>query len=599
MLQRIGRALERIGGPDALVARLHGDVFALAVPPGQASSELGDEILQIVRGLGRDEPDVELAASIGLRPIGSPGDDPATWIDEAREAAADVKRAGGNGVCVADAELRAAMLEEVTLRHDLQGALDRNELVVEYQPVVGLPDGVVRGAEALLRWDHPTQGRIGPDVFIPLAEQTGIISSIGRHVISEACRSAARWRTRRPEVPLRVGVNLSPAQLVDPTLPDHLRAELDRWALDPSLLILEVTESMLMERNCEAAALLAQLKAVGVRIGVDDFGTGYSSLARLKELPIDVLKVDRSFTAALGSCPEDSSIVTTVLALAEALGLDVTVEGVEHESQRDALVRLGCDRGQGFLWSGAVSAERFDALLDRGYPAAPVVSERIVERTRTEGYADALRVLHHELAAPLSVLSTLVDGFARLGDDERDALVSPLTRSVRRIEHVMESLALLDRLDRGTLAVQRREHVDLLELVGRVAEDTGARLDRTIDVVADGPCIADLDAPLVEQVLVNLMTNAVEYSPPETPVRVEVSQKPGSVVVSVTDDGPGLSPEQLGTAWRKFGRLDHRIPGSGIGLYLARGIARAHGGELRYWRAPAGGSVFTLDLPTP
>lgn len=450
------------------------------------------------------------------------------------------------------------------------------------------------GAEALVRWAHPTRGRLAPDVFIPLAEQTEAIQQIGMFVLDDVCRQAARWRALRPEQPMRVAVNLSAAQLDDPALPGLVQAAIAEHHLDPGSITIELTESMVMDESGPARRRLAELKALGVRLAIDDFGTGYSSLARFRDLPLDVVKIDRSFVSGAARNPEDSSIVTAIIALAGAFGVDVVAEGVETEADGQALREAGCDVGQGFLWSPAVPAAEIDAMLHRRFPVATTAAE--TPSVHFEACTDALRTIQHELATPLAVLNASVS----MTDDEGHIfgdMHGPIIRGVHRVSRLVESLDLLDRLDRGTLVVSPRHH-DLEALVEQTTAEVATHLDTPISVEVQGPVSADLEAPLVEQVLVNLLTNAVKYSPTGAPVVIAVGTVPGWAWMEVRDEGPGIPLDKLGIVWRKFGRLDHSVPGSGIGLYLARGIARAHGGELRYRAGNAGGSVFRLELPT-
>jgi signal transduction histidine kinase len=334
-----------------------------------------------------------------------------------------------------------------------------------------------------------------------------------------------------------------------------------------------------------------------VRIAVDDFGTGYSSLARLRELPLDEVKIDRSFVEQVRERPEDAAVVRAVVTIADTLGIDVVVEGVEALDDGRTLRGLGCTVGQGYLWSAPVPAEAVDQMLDRaaGRRAWPRTwSHAAVDRPE-EGFSDALRTLRHELATPLAIL-----GMALASRDESGHLgpevVSTLERGVNRIARMVESLDLLEQVDRGTLRPTLGRH-DLAALARGVADDLAGAARRTVDVAASGPLPVLADAALVEVVLSNLVSNACKYSPPDTPVSLSVVRSGDGALVEVSDQGPGVPAELVGTIWRKFGRLQHAVEGSGIGLYLARGIARAHGGELRYRPAPGGGSVFVLDLP--
>jgi EAL domain-containing protein (putative c-di-GMP-specific phosphodiesterase class I) len=245
---------------------------------------------------------------------------------------------------------------------ELAGAIRRGELVTVFQPLVDLRTGRPTGAEALVRWEHPSEGTRGPDQFIGLAEETGLIVEIGALVLRDACRQAARWaRTGRGD--LDVTVNLSARQLADPRIVEEVTEALAEAGLDPRRLVLEITETVLMQDREAAAATLWQLKALGVRIAIDDFGTGYSSLAYLRRFPIDILKIAREFVDGLGRDENDDVITRAIVELAGTLGLQTIAEGIETSDQQDFVTALGCDLGQGYLFSRPVDAEEAVAVL--------------------------------------------------------------------------------------------------------------------------------------------------------------------------------------------------------------------------------------------
>ncbi|MFP5321915.1 MAG: EAL domain-containing protein [Acidimicrobiia bacterium] len=595
VLRAVGAALVEWAGPEAPVARLHGDVFAVLLPGERAGASLGDELLLVTEVVeARQDLSLRLSASVGIRSVTADDGDAALVMDEALTAVREAKAAGGGQSRTFDARLRAELGERARLRAELARAVVAGELVVEYQPIVRMADGSVVGAEALVRWDHPTEGLLPPDRFIPLAEQTFLVHEIGAIVLEDACASAARWRDLRPEEPVSVAVNLSPAQLGDDRLADRVASVLGRHALDPATLTLELTESMAMDPSGVAGRQMARLRALGVRIAIDDFGTGYSSLGRLKALPLDEVKIDRSFVSGVTADPEDLSIVRTIVSLAEAVGVAVVVEGVERRAEAEALLAVGCTVGQGFLWSRPVPADVLDDLLRQ--PVGPPLSPVGVDDPPVEGgSADALRLLVHELAGPLAALN-----LSLASRDEPGVLPEPaveaIERTVERVAHLVSHLDLLDRVDRGTLRPNRSD-VDVSAMVQRVAGDLGGGDRRAVSVDADGALVAPVDAHLVELAVTNLVANALKYSPRDTPIDVGVRADGDGFAVEVHDRGPGIPAAQVGTAWRKFGRVHHGAPGAGIGLYLARGIARAHGGDVRYRARPGGGSTFVLQLP--
>jgi EAL domain-containing protein (putative c-di-GMP-specific phosphodiesterase class I) len=257
-------------------------------------------------------------------------------------------------------------LERLDLEADLRRAIERGELVVYYQPQLELSTGRVAGWEALVRWRHPERGLIPPAVFLSIAEDTGLITQIGNRVLEVACRQAKEWQERYPAADgsVKMSVNISVRQF---QRPDELVREvvrvLEETGLTPANLVLEITESMIMEDAEFNVDVLGRLKDLGVGVAVDDFGTGYSNLAYLKRFPMDMLKVDKSFVDGLGENPEDTAIVEAVISLAHALGLRTVAEGIETTEQVDRLRALGCEMGQGYYYSEPLPAHEATALL--------------------------------------------------------------------------------------------------------------------------------------------------------------------------------------------------------------------------------------------
>jgi EAL domain-containing protein (putative c-di-GMP-specific phosphodiesterase class I) len=259
----------------------------------------------------------------------------------------------------------ARLAERVTLEHELRHAIERHELHLVYQPVVGLPKGPVRSVEALIRWEHPTLGSLSPVTFIPLAEESGLIIEIGSWVLDEALRQMAQWRRAVPEMAnLSVAVNLSALQLRDEDLVDRVAMALASHGLGGEALILELTESVLLADASAASETFSALKRMGVRLAIDDFGTEYSSLAYLKRFPFDILKIDRSFIISLDEEDSaDETLIAAIVAMAKALGITTVAEGVETVAQATRVVDLGCDAVQGFLYSRPVRADHVVEVL--------------------------------------------------------------------------------------------------------------------------------------------------------------------------------------------------------------------------------------------
>jgi diguanylate cyclase (GGDEF)-like protein/PAS domain S-box-containing protein len=312
-----------------------------------------------------------LTASIGLTVTGPREADSSELLRDADAAMYRAKEQGKSRCSVFDDDLRAHALERLDLESGLRHALERDELRLVYQPEVDLATGRIVAVEALLRWAHPVHGIVSPAKFIPIAEQSGLIVPIGAWVLREACAAAAGWRRTPAGRGLQVAVNLSPRQLGSVELLDVVADALDTADLEASALCLEITETALMADVRSATETLQRLKALGLRLAIDDFGIGYSSLMHLKQLlPVDLLKIDKSFVDGMTSCPEDHAIVAAVINLAAALGLDAIAEGVETSEQAMALRSMSCGLAQGFHFARPLAEESIAGLLEEQAAAA-------------------------------------------------------------------------------------------------------------------------------------------------------------------------------------------------------------------------------------
>ena len=350
------------------VARLSDEQFGLVlegVPDADALDILATTILDIV-----SEPvtlrlhEVGPVAWLGISVSPADGDTAAALRQSADLAATHARLRGASHYVFASPELNARSLHRMTLGSQLRGAVKRGELQVHYQPKVDIKTSRIVGAEALVRWNHPELGILPPGQFITLAEELGLIGSIGQWVMAMACRDAVSW-IHAGLGDLRVAVNIAKPQFESGDLCDVVRQAMHDSGLPPKQLVLELTESMLMDNVEASQALMAELKVLGVTLSIDDFGTGYSSLSYLKSFPLDELKIDRSFVVDLPGVKSDVAIVRTVIELGHRLGMSVIAEGVETTEQLDCLARLGCDRYQGFLCSKPLPADQFMELLAR------------------------------------------------------------------------------------------------------------------------------------------------------------------------------------------------------------------------------------------
>ena len=357
LLQRVAqRLLESVRKSDT-VARLGGDEFAVLLPgTGSAdAARIADAlIVRLQHDVELDEQLVDVGASIGIACYPEHGNDSNTLLRQADVAMYAAKRSG-SGARIYELEQDANSRDRLGLVRELREGIQRGELVLHYQPTIEFCSGRVTGVEALVRWAHPRRGLIQPDVFIPIAEQTGLVVPLTAWVLTEALRQTRAWLAGGLE--LTVSINLSARSLQDRNLPELIGAALAATEVDACWLKLEITESMLMADPVRAQEVLARLRAMGLQIAIDDFGTGYSSLAYLKHLPVDILKIDRSFVKDMASSPQDAAIVRSAIELAHNLGLSVVAEGVETGSIGALLAGLGCDIAQGYHFSRPLAAE--------------------------------------------------------------------------------------------------------------------------------------------------------------------------------------------------------------------------------------------------
>lgn len=367
LLVALSNRLRTALSPDAVLARLGGDEFTVLVtgPTDEAEVRRVAKRLQaaLVEPLKVGHRSLSVSCSVGIAIARDRSVTAAEMMQWADAAMYQAKDSGRNCVSLFDDELAAEVREHLELDQQLRHAVEQNEFEVHYQPEVDLLTGEVLGAEALLRWQSPT-GLVSAASFIGLAEDTGLIFPIGKWVLETACEQASEWAKRWPERRLTMRVNLSARQLDDPKVVTQVRDVLERSGLDPARLCLEITETTLMTDAEASRAILEGLDDLGVSLAVDDFGTGYSSLSYLKQFPVDVLKIDRSFVDGLPGDDEDVAIVSTIIRLAESLTMEVTAEGIESPDQAALLTEMGCTRGQGYYFAKPMAAADFETLLD-------------------------------------------------------------------------------------------------------------------------------------------------------------------------------------------------------------------------------------------
>jgi diguanylate cyclase (GGDEF)-like protein len=370
LLRQLAARLSEAVRPADTVGRFGGDEFVVLcedVVDEPMALRIAGRLAKVFAEpfvLDGDDEEHVASASIGVVLRDGVQDNPEELLRDADAAMYRAKERGRSRVELFDTGMRARAIGRLQTEGDLRRALERDELRVVYQPIVKLADGSIESFEALVRWAHPERGLLSPAQFIPVAEESGMIVALGRVVLEEACRQSVEWSAAHGSVP--VHVNLSARQVTAPNLVESVSHVLQSTGIDPADLVLELTESSLFERVHSPGETLAQLNELGLTLMLDDFGTGYSSLSYLQQFPLSGLKIDRAFVAGTGGEPGDSAIVDAILRMARALGLDVVAEGIETKLHLETLRRLGCELGQGYLFSRPVDVAAATALLEAG-----------------------------------------------------------------------------------------------------------------------------------------------------------------------------------------------------------------------------------------
>ncbi|MBP1690564.1 MAG: diguanylate cyclase/phosphodiesterase with sensor [Deltaproteobacteria bacterium] len=368
LLKVVGALCARAVRDGDTVARSGGDEFIVCLNEVESAEQAGSVarglLAEVARGFDIGAHKLHANASIGITLYPADGADAETLVRNADTAMYHAKDDGRGTFHFFREQMTERVKRRLALEIGLRGALDRNELVLHFQPIVALETGKLLGAEALVRWNHPERGLVSPAEFIPVAEDIGLIGQLGEWVLNEACAHAMRWTMPGGHRPF-VAVNLSARQFQEGSLVAVVQAALARSGLAAPNLELEITESMLMQQTDRTVRVLHELESLGVKLAIDDFGTGYSSLGYLKRFPVSTLKIDRSFLRDVARDEDDRAIVSAVMAMARSLDLTVTAEGVERAEQVAFLRELGCDQVQGYLYSRPVPAAEFERLLQK------------------------------------------------------------------------------------------------------------------------------------------------------------------------------------------------------------------------------------------
>jgi diguanylate cyclase (GGDEF)-like protein/PAS domain S-box-containing protein len=368
LLAKVGERLDRLVRPVDTVARFGGDDFVILIDEMEKKSVVRDMAKSIKRSFKEsfevDGVEFPLTASLGLEIAKAGQESRENMIHNAQLAMYKAKESGKDRCVVYDPKMREGMINVLAVENDLKRALRAKEIEAYYQPIVNLADGQLYGFEALARWNHPTRGLVSPGEFIPVAEETGLIVDLGAQILEDACSTLSSWREKHPSaIDLVMSVNISAKQFGEANLVPSVKDILARTGLPPSLLKLEITETVVMMDAMESSIRLNHLKSLGIMLSIDDFGTGYSSMSYLQKFPTDQLKIDLSFVRLMEKGPENIEIIRAIVNMAHSLRLRVVAEGIETERQRDLLYSLQCDYGQGYLYSKPLPRSEAEAFL--------------------------------------------------------------------------------------------------------------------------------------------------------------------------------------------------------------------------------------------
>lgn len=575
------------------VARTRFDAAWEAVPPERRGA------------MPEEEPD---AAGVVVEfPLDRSGPEPR--VDPAGDDGPP--RTAAEAVALPDPERRA----DLRVDRALAAALDAGTLGVAYRPVVRFHDRTVTAAIAAPFVPDPDGDHLRGAALAASAARTGVEAVLGWAIARRAIADAASWQRLHPEASLPVLVPIGPELFADPALVDRLRALVEEGGLAPSRFVAVVGADAIADLE-EGRHQLARLAMAGLQVCIDDFGRTPFSMLELSQLPVDTVRID---VPALGGAHGggEVAVIAAVLAAADALGLRVVAAGLGVEAMAREVRRLGCSYGEGPAWPGADDGERFLELVAAGplpqaegttatpgtaRPRSAAGGARASGPGASEEMDLVFRAIVHEVRTPLTVAMGYASLLELSADPESARAARSIRRAAERINRQLGSLEDVRTMDQGSLQLDQRD-LDLRALV----RDTCSELHEVmgLDVIVRPPAEGQpevvpvsVDELRIGQVVINLVTNASKYTSRGTPVEVRLWVEDGWVEVAVVDDGPGVPVEQVGQIFRKYARADATRPGSGLGLYLARGIARAHGGDVTYRRRSLRpGSAFTLRLP--
>ncbi len=380
LLKQVAQRIQGCVRATDTAARLGGDEYAVLLEDATSVQEARNVAMRILDEVNRpflvEGHEIRITASLGVVYADSREMSAEEVLRAADVAMYDAKENGRNRVHIFEAGMQLSVVDRAHLISELNAAVEKNQFLVYYQPTIDLETERITGFEALVRWEHPTRGLMQPDEFIPMAEDTGAIQGLGKIVLDQACAQAKEWQDKFPNMAdCTMSVNVSPKQIQRPGLVDLVKQALTESGLEPSKLIIEVTESVLLPQPQKAIETLTGLKALGVQVALDDFGTGYSSLSYLKRFPIDILKIDRIFIEGLdGGSEKDKLLVQTVIDLGNLLNLHIVAEGIERKGQLDRLRALHCDVGQGYFFAEPLDAAAAESFLRQQAALPPLAA---------------------------------------------------------------------------------------------------------------------------------------------------------------------------------------------------------------------------------
>lgn len=540
---------------------------------------------------------------------------------------------------IGEVALKVGGRNENALRDELRRALDLGQFQVHYQPRAALSNGAIVGVEALLRWNHPLQGLLLPDRFLPIAEEIGFIEALDEWVLREAVAAAKVWRIARPA--LRVTVNVSPVSIRRDALLARISRILGDLKYDPGGLELDITESILIHHTDHDVAMLKEVKSSGIRLAVDNFGVGYAAVSNLQQFPFDIVKIDRSFVRKAATGRNASAVVQAIIHLAEAMGLATVAQGVETRAELQMLAEHGCDDIQGFLFSAPVAAAQMQTLLTRDArlelpklsaardrlvlhldPGAnnaepdPVteqqqelIEELVAKRTLALREANAeLEAFSYSVSHDLRVPLRAIIGFtAMLGDTAREKLdaeeariLDSVQRAGKRMSHQIDALLALSRLSHSEREI---ETIDLSELAGSVLRNLRAQYPlMQIEADIQPGLQVQGDPGMIRSAIENLLGNALKFSSAQPLARIRLFQvqTPDGEAFCVADEGAGFDMKHADRLFRVFQRMhsEHEFPGTGIGLASVKRIIMRHGGKVWAESEPGKGAKFYFTIPS-